>query len=335
MSEELIWHDIRELTMEGQGWTDTKAPYDRLPARAEGVVRGAVWDLSRHSAGISARFISDADRIAARWTLTSDGMPLAHMAATGVKGLDLYGRVDGAWKWAGVGRPTDSSTNEADLVAGMAAIERDYRLYLPLYNGVSQVEIGVPSGFRVQAAQADERPPLLFYGTSITHGASASRCGTCHVAVIGRHFDRPTLNLGFAGNGKMEPEVAVLVAEQDPAVFVIDCLPNMVAEEVSERAPGLVQTIRSAHHDTPIVLVADRTYSDAAFVSDHKERNQTSRMALRAVDDSLIAAGTVDLYYMEGEQLLEGDDTVDGSHPTDLGFARHASAFIRELTPLL
>ena len=40
---------------------------------------------------------------------------------------------------------------------------------------------------------------------------------------------------------------------------------------------------------------------------------------------------------MEGEQLLgaDGDDTVDGSHPTDLGFRRQAEAFYPLLSELL
>jgi hypothetical protein len=33
------WHDIRDLAVEGKGWTDTRAFFDRLPAKAEGVVR--------------------------------------------------------------------------------------------------------------------------------------------------------------------------------------------------------------------------------------------------------------------------------------------------------
>ena len=64
----LLWRDARELCVEGRGWTATKDSYDRLPARAEGVVRADVWNLSRHSAGISVRFVSDATTIAARWT---------------------------------------------------------------------------------------------------------------------------------------------------------------------------------------------------------------------------------------------------------------------------
>lgn len=332
---DLIWHDIRDFTLEGQGWTNTKAPYDRLPARAEGIVPEAVWNLSRHSTGISTRFICNADRIAARWTLNAYGVPLAQMALTGTKGMDLYGKIDGRWHWAGVGTPGDSEENMDNLVTGMEPVEREYQLYLPLYHGVSKVKVGIPEGFSIQPAPAFDQKPLLFYGTSITHGASASRCGSCHVAIVARHFGRPAFNLGFAGNGKMEHELAELVAEQDPAVFVIDCLPNMVANEITDRAPVLVETIRAAHPDTPILLVEDRTYGNSIFVVEHQKRNETSRDALRSVYKNLISSGVSGVHYMEGDQLLEGDDTADGSHPTDLGFARHAAAFIRELNPIL
>jgi hypothetical protein len=41
------------------------------------------------------------------------------------------------------------------------------------------------------------------------------------------------------------------------------------------------------------------------------------------------AEGITGLHYLEGNGLLglDGEDTVDGSHPTDLGFFRQANAF--------
>src|SRR5262245_44055215 len=62
-SKDLLWYDLRLLDVEGRGWTETKAPYDRLPAKADGKVRDAVWGLSRHSAGLCARFVTDASAI--------------------------------------------------------------------------------------------------------------------------------------------------------------------------------------------------------------------------------------------------------------------------------
>ena len=85
----ISWTDGRALLVEGQAWSDTKKPWDRFPARAEGVVRDPVWNLSRHSAGIVLRFRSDSPELHARWRLTSDRIELPHMPATGVSGLDL------------------------------------------------------------------------------------------------------------------------------------------------------------------------------------------------------------------------------------------------------
>src|ERR1043165_4156029 len=90
--QNLQWHDARELTLEGKGWTDTKDFYDRYPARAEGIVRTQVWNLSRDSAGMCVRFETDATNIWARWTLRKEQIAMAHMAASGVSGLDLYVR---------------------------------------------------------------------------------------------------------------------------------------------------------------------------------------------------------------------------------------------------
>ncbi|QDU93652.1 SGNH/GDSL hydrolase family protein [Lignipirellula cremea] len=336
---EMVWIDLHQLGVEGQAWKEVKAPYDRLPAKAEGVVRDPVWSLSRHSAGMAARFVTDATEIHARWTLTSPNLAMSHMPATGVSGVDLYVRTDEGWRWLAVGRPS-AQTNSVTLVSGLSPGVREYLLYLPLYNGVSSVEVGVPAANVIK--KAPPRPkhlakPILFWGTSITHGACASRPGTTHSAILGRRFDRPIINLGFSGNGKMEPEVAQLAAELDPAVYVIDCLPNMNASEVEQRVEGLVEILRKAHPTTPIVLAEDRTYANAFLIPSKAERNATSRVALRAGFERLQKKGVKHLYYLPGDTQLgaDGDDTVDSSHPNDLGFMRMADAFDKVLRPLL
>src|SRR5262245_8497065 len=85
-----LWYDVRDLGVEGKGWSETKADFDRLPAKAEALVRPPVWNLSRQSAGLCVRFATDATDIQARWTLTSKNLAMPHMPATGVSGLDLY-----------------------------------------------------------------------------------------------------------------------------------------------------------------------------------------------------------------------------------------------------
>lgn len=334
-----VWYDIRLLGVEGQAWHETKAPFDRLPAKAEGVVRAPVWGLSRNSAGLCVRFATDAATIRARWTLVSDRLAMPHMPATGVSGLDLYVRQGNDWRWLAVGQPTKFPTNEAALVSGLPAEPRSYWLYLPLYNSVSAVEIGLPKAAALESLPrpAESARPIVFWGTSITQGGCASRTGMVHTAILGRRLNRPVVNLGFSGNGKMEPELARLVAEIDAAVYVIDCLPNMTAAEVAERTVPLVKILREARPQTPIVLAEDRTYSNSFLVASQRQRNETSRAALAKALAELKAANVPHLQLLPGETQL-GDDnlgTVDGSHPTDLGFLRMADAFERVLKPLL
>lgn len=262
------------------------------------------------------------------------------MPATGVSGLDLYVRGDdGVWRWLANGRPQARQTTAA-LVGGLPAGQRQYLLYLPLYNGVSELAVGVPAGSRLEpgpARPADRRRPIVFYGTSITQGGCASRPGMVHTAILGRWLDRPVINLGFSGNGRLEAEVAELMAELDAAVYVIDCLPNVGADEVRERTEPLVKILRQAHPRTPILLVEDRDYTDAHLLAAKRQRNRTSQAALREAYERLKAADDPQLYYLEGAHLL-GDDaegTVDSSHPTDLGFMRQAEAFRAVLEPIL
>lgn len=335
----VLWYDVRLLTVEGQGWTgeDLKAPFDRLPAKAEGKVRDAVWGLSRDSAGICVRFASDSPTIQCRWSLTKPNLAMPHMAATGVSGVDLYVKTEAGWRWLSTGRPTQQ-TNSAALVSGLPKQNREFCLYLPLYNGATSVEIGVPKDVSLAPLPRDAQrnKPIVFWGTSITQGGCASRTGMVHTAILGRTLDLPVINLGFSGNGKMEPEMAELIAEIDAAVYVMDCLPNCTAAEVTERTAPLVAILRKNHPTTPIVLVEDRTYSNAFLVASSRERNDTSRAALRAEYEKLLKAGDQHLHYIEGETLLgaDGEDTVDGSHPTDLGFLRQAGAMEKVLAPL-
>ncbi|MAI73196.1 MAG: hypothetical protein CMM01_20135 [Rhodopirellula sp.] len=336
--EGVQWHDVKDWGIEGKGWdaAQTEKYFDRLPKRAEGEVRSPVWSLSRHSAGMLARFRTNAQQIWVDYKLTSSKLALPHMPATGVSGVDLYAKDQaGQSRWVAVSRPT-SQIVKTRLVANLLPGERDYTIYLPLYNGTEFLRIGVPFDATFVPIAPRAKKPIVFYGTSITHGACASRPGMPHPAILGRRLDRPVINLGFSGNGKMEKEVGKYLAELDPVVYVIDCLPNMVGHEVAARAEPLVRQLRKARPTTPILLVEDRTYANAGFVSGAQKRHAGSRGALRSAYDRLVAEGFQKIGYVEGETLLgkDRDDTTDGSHPSDLGFYRHADALegvLREL----
>jgi lysophospholipase L1-like esterase len=147
-------------------------------------------------------------------------------------------------------------------------------------------------------------------------------------AILGRRIGFSHINLGFSGNAWSEPELAELLAELDPSVYVLDPLPNMTAERVKERIEPFVQVLRQNHPATPIVLVENVHYPDGDFVAPRRQRYVSANAELHQAYERLRKSGVRNLFYVRAENLLgdDGDATVDGTHPTDLGFERMADA---------
>jgi hypothetical protein len=324
-----LWYDGSLLLLEGKGWENTESYYDRLPASAKDKVPKPVWELSHHSAGMCLRFVTEAKSIKVRWTVRNANLAMPHMPATGVSGIDLYMRADNSqWTFVQNGRPTTKS-NEASF---RVTPDRECLLYLPLYNGLESLKIGVPKDkglLKPTESPGGRNKPIVIYGTSITQGGCASRPGMAFTAIIGRQLDVPVINLGFSGSGKMEPQMADLLAELDPAVYVLDCLWNMRPADVSERVGPFVKKLRSVRPNTPILLVEDCSVSNTT---------PTEKGTIcRRIYEDLKAEGITGLHFLPNRDMLgtDGDGTVDGCHPNDVGMLRQALVFTQSLATIL
>ncbi len=336
-TDQVRYFNVEDWGIEGKGWQNTQRYFQRLPDHAEGSVREPVWSLAQHSAGMSVRFRTNAPKIMIRASLLSQNLAMPHMPATGVSGFDLYGKIEeGNFQWAGVNKP-EAGEDTYTLIDQMDPEPRTYQLYLPLYNGVEKLEIGVPSGSTFEPIAPETTKPIIFYGTSILQGACASRPGMAFTNILGRRLNLPIINLGFSGNGRMEEEVGSLLCELDPSLFAIDCLPNMKPEQVTERAERLVKQIRAHHPETPILLVEDRINSNAEFLPDRAEHHVDNHHALQQVFAQLEKEKIGHLFYLSATNLLASDTdaTTDGSHPNDLGMKYYADAYEPVLRDIL
>lgn len=324
--------------IEGQAWPNEVAnDYDRLPAYAEKAVRPAVWNLSRQAAGLMIRFRSNAGQIRVRYSVGGK-LELPHMPATGVSGVDLYSiNKDGGWEWSG-GKFKFGDTIEYSFQSLKNDYVREYRLYLPLYNSVKWLEIGVPEDAVITALPVREDLPIVVYGTSIAQGACASRPGMAWPAILGRRLDRPVINLGFSGNGKLEVPLINMISQLDAKLFVLDCLPNLTgfsADTVRQKLIYAVKALRKAKPSTPVLVVehADAAIqlSDSSRNNDFNKVNETARLAF----EELKADGVTGIYYLPAKNMGLGiESTVEGVHPNDVGMIEYAKGYadmIREI----
>jgi hypothetical protein len=248
----------------GQEWPkEVGGFYDRFPARAEKLVRKEVWALSRNAAGLKIVFKTDAKNIKVRYVVPKN-YAMDHFSATGKSGVDLYAsNADGSWAWApGKYKFGDTITydfNNLTLDQNQYPGGREYTLFLPLYNTVKWLEIGVGEGDTFLAIPSTKVKPIVVYGTSIAQGGCASRPGMAWTAILERNLHIPVTNLAFSGNGRLEKEVIDLINEIDAQVFVLDCLPNLNASSdtaaliVKNKIIASVKALRANHPNTPIL----------------------------------------------------------------------------------
>jgi lysophospholipase L1-like esterase len=216
---------------------------------------------------------------------------------------------------------------------------RHYRIYLPLYNQLTDLHIGIDASAEIKPADPkfSDLKKVAVYGSSITQGSSASRPGMAYPSILSRKLNIETFNLGFSGNGKMEIEIADLLAKIPADVYILDCVPNTSPAQIKERSYPLVAKLRSLKPNTPVIMIesVNREYS-------HWDTNPNIKVALqnaewKATYDKLIKEKQKAIYYIKSSELM-GDDheaTIDGTHLTDLGFMRIAERVEKELKRIL
>lgn len=326
-AQNVVYTDASVFPLYGKVSEQTNERYERLPSSLEGVSREPVWYLGRHSAGLFIRFRSNSTSIHARWESTFNNT-MTHMTDTGTKGLDLYALVDGEWRHVCSAQP-QGKKSERCIIANMDPVEREYMLYLSLYDGVKSLEIGVDEGSMLDLP-AVNRPsrekPVVMYGTSILQGGCANRPGMAHTNIIGRRLDREVINLGFSGNALLDMEIAELMASvEDPGLYVLDYVPNASADAIDEVGEQFFRIIRDAHPEVPVVFIEDVIFPHTIFDNKILEEVTKKNVAQKRLFKKLKKSGEKRIYYISAEGMIgdDGEATVDAIHFTDLGAMRY------------
>ena len=334
------WIDGRYLPLEGRMFSDVDHYYDRLPRNVSTNINPGVRTMKHFTSGMLFRFVTDSSNLHFRWMPYSLIMSRPHMPSTGVSGIDVYRQDDdGRWLYVKTGIINDAKRGGSLSVKwkpGTSCI-----VNLPIYNGVESFTLGIDSNATVKALgprKSGIEKPVVFYGTSVTHGGCCSRPGLSFVNIVGRYYDVPVVNLGFSGSGRLEFDMSRHLADIDASCYVIDCLFNIggyrdlpdFADIKDRRGPicalkqryePFLRALRAARPGVPIIM-ADRcdVYTTKPDIKDEFSRSLYKK---------LIAEGWKDLYYLSKDDMYSGDleGTVDGTHPNDLGMMTMAKAF--------
>ena len=338
------WIDGKYLPLEGKCFNNTSAYYDRLPSNVTAKVNSGVRGMKNHSSGLQFRFSTNSKKLHFRWKPTSRSLSMDHMPSTGVSGIDIYAPdANGKWKFVKQGRIRDGKAGGSLSISwnpGTPCL-----VNLPLYNGIREFTLGIDKNAEIKALpprKSGINKPVVFYGTSITHGGCASRPGLAFPSIVGRDLDVPIVNLGFSGSGRMEFEMSEHLAAIDASCYVLDCLWNMGGVKdrnaisdadlkgvkagpegvvVYARYEPFIRNLRAKRPGVPIVMAEQcDVYCNGPNARDK---------FIRKLYEKLIAEGWKNLVYLPKTEMYTGDleGTVDGCHPNDLGMMSMSKAF--------
>ena len=345
VKDNLNWYDLQKQQapiLQGVGWNEElKGTFGRLPLRAKEKVRPDVWGLSENCAGITVRFRTNAPEIKVAYQV-SGGISFPHMTSTGVSGLDLYTTDENGkavWSAGGYSFGDTIKYKFSNLTSYSADTKgREYQLFLPLYNHVKWMEIGLPKDAELSWVAPSTEKPILVYGTSIAQGGCASRPGMAWTGILNRELPYPLINLGFSGNGMLEKEVLNFINEIDARLYILDCLPNLVSrssEEIETATLNAVRQIRTLRQ-SPILLVDHVGYTDGFVDKKKYDDYHRANIASKKAYDQLLKEGVQNIFYLTYEEInMPMDGMVDGIHPTDYGMRAYADAYEKIIRKIL
>ena len=338
-AQEMTWYNPEQAgfpVVQGQAFQGDAREgfYHRLPVSAKESIPKGVWGLSKQTAGESICFNTDSRNIVVRYKVNRR-LQMPHMPATGVSGVDLYTKDKDAqqlWlapKYSFKDTVVFTYSNIEPL--GMSGANHRYTLYLPLYNEVDWMEIGVDGGSEFSFEEASSLKPIVIYGTSICQGACASRPAMSWSNILQRRLDYPIVNLGFSGSAYLEKPVIDVLSEIEAAVYVMDVMPNaykIPSPALQDTLVHAVHRLRAKNPETPIVLVDHCGYPHGQVYKKYRDAQQHALFALKEAYQQLCKEGVKDLYHLRYEDIgMEGEMTVEAIHMSDYGMTTYANAY--------
>ena len=333
---DICFYDVRKDPFDVYGLYNyrNEEEFKRMPEAVAKTVSSGVENLNFATAGGRVRFSTDSQYVAIR-AIMPHIAHMTHFAMTGSSSFDLY--IDDPE--SGISRFHRPFRIDASAKNGYESIlkfktrqTRYFTINFPTYSHVKDLWIGLQeNAFVGEGLKYRNIPPVVYYGSSITQGACASRPGNAYQCVISRHMNLDFINLGFSGNGKAEDTMVDYMAGLEMSAFVSDYdhnAPNVAHLEATHRK--MYEKIREAHPDIPYIMIS-RVDFDCAYDDNIKRRDvimDTYRFAR--------ANGDKNVYYIDGAGVFRGPYmdmcTTDGCHPTDVGFALMADAVENELS---
>ena len=329
------WVDARDLAIHGHTQKCEQHPYHRIDHAATNLNK-KLATMAEEAAGLYVSFKTNSSFVAASWSIvphrTRDNMPMIMQ-----RGLDLYIKQDGEWRYAQSSRitpdPTVTSYKKL-LVKRLPKEEKEFMLYLPGWSEVKSLQIGIEEGATIEGTPSPFRHKVVVYGSSITHGAAASRAGMTYTAIMSRNLGIDFINFGFAGQCMMQPEFLEILQKCEADAFIFDTFSNPSAKVIEARLANFVEGITKAHPGKPLIFIQSAIPLETC-VDPGRRAKRELRFGTAARIMKELQKQYKDIYLLDVKDVIGKDGSADNTHPNDLGFSRFVDTYQPKIAKIL
>lgn len=329
------WVDARDLAIHGHTQKCEQHPYHRIDHAATNLNK-KLATMAEEAAGLYVSFKTNSSFIAASWSIvphrTRDNMPMIMQ-----RGLDLYIKQDGEWRYAQSSRITPDpavTSYKKLLVKRLPKEEKEFMLYLPGWSEVKSLQIGIEEGATIEGTPSPFRHKVVVYGSSITHGACASRAGMTYTAIMSRNLGIDFINFGFAGQCMMQPEFLEILQKCEADAFIFDTFSNPSAKVIEARLANFVEGITKAHPGKPLIFIQSAIPLETC-VDPGRRAKRELRFGTAARIMKELQKQYKDIYLLDVKDVIGKDGSADNTHPNDLGFSRFVDTYQPKIAKIL
>ena len=329
------WVDARDLAIHGHTQKCEQHPYHRIDHAATNLNK-KLATMAEEAAGLYVSFKTNSSFIAASWSIvphrTRDNMSMIMQ-----RGLDLYIKQDGEWRYAQSSRITPDpavTSYKKLLVKRLPKEEKEFMLYLPGWSEVKSLQIGIEEGATIEGTPSPFRHKVVVYGSSITHGACASRAGMTYTAIMSRNLGIDFINFGFAGQCMMQPEFLEILQKCEADAFIFDTFSNPSAKVIEARLANFVEGITKAHPGKPLIFIQSAIPLETC-VDPGRRAKRELRFGTAARIMKELQKQYKDIYLLDEKDVIGKDGSADNTHPNDLGFSRLVDTYQPKIAKIL
>ena len=234
----------------------------------------------------------------------------------------------------GLVNPPDYNTKVFEKTFTKAPTLEQITIYFPRNEVIDNIEIMVEDNATVtEPTPFKYSSKAVFYGSSITEGASPCCSTNAYEAILSRWLDFDFYNMGFSGNAKGELDMADYINTLDMDIFFYDYDHNApTVEHLAATHKPFFERIRKKHPEIPVVMMTRpaEIYTDIL---------KARREVVRATYEWARSNGDGNVYFIDGEQFYGEDNrnmcSFDNTHPNDLGFYRMSKVIYPVLKEIL